>query len=47
MASLLKTPQLNVTVHAHFQFDASKMLKKVNNRVEKNRKNLLVDLTFH
>lgn len=22
-------PQLNVTVHAHFQFDASKMLKKV------------------
>lgn len=21
-------PQLNVTLHAHFQFDASKMLKK-------------------
>lgn len=29
MGSLLKTlPQLNVTLHAHFQFDASKMLKK-------------------
>lgn len=30
MNGLLKTPppQLNVTLHAHFQFDASKMLKK-------------------